>query len=99
MLAIPFPDIDPEIFFRDRRLRLRAALVRDGLYRGHPDRLAHGGAAVRRPALWPGAKPPMTPAQVEDLLTWVILGSSSAGGWASCCSISRLLPQNPARSR
>ncbi|MGY9049013.1 MAG: prolipoprotein diacylglyceryl transferase, partial [Rhodobacterales bacterium] len=30
--------------------------------------------AVRRPALWPAEKSPMQPAQVEDLLTWIILG-------------------------
>ena len=30
--------------------------------------------AVRRPALWPAGTPPMTPKQIEDLLTWIILG-------------------------
>lgn len=30
--------------------------------------------AVRRPALWPAGIPPMTPKQIEDLLTWIILG-------------------------
>ncbi|WP_106206555.1 prolipoprotein diacylglyceryl transferase [Aliiruegeria haliotis] len=29
---------------------------------------------LNRPALWPRDTPPMRPAQVEDLLTWVILG-------------------------
>jgi phosphatidylglycerol:prolipoprotein diacylglycerol transferase len=31
-------------------------------------------ALVKRPALWPEGRAPMTPAQVEELLTWVILG-------------------------
>ncbi|MCL4675179.1 MAG: prolipoprotein diacylglyceryl transferase [Pararhodobacter sp.] len=31
-------------------------------------------AAVRRPALWRGGTAPMTPEQVEALLTWIILG-------------------------
>lgn len=30
--------------------------------------------ALRRPALWAGNQPPMTPEQVEALLTWIILG-------------------------
>ncbi|MDK3073200.1 prolipoprotein diacylglyceryl transferase [Sedimentitalea sp. JM2-8] len=30
--------------------------------------------AVRRASLWAEQTPPMTPAQIEDLLTWVILG-------------------------
>lgn len=29
---------------------------------------------LRRPDLWPGEQPPMKPGQVEDLLTWIILG-------------------------
>lgn len=31
-------------------------------------------AAVRRPSLWPGKAAPMTPQQIEDLLTWVVIG-------------------------
>lgn len=31
-------------------------------------------AAMRRPALWPNDRAPMQPAQVESLLTWIILG-------------------------
>jgi hypothetical protein len=58
--AIQFPDLSPEIFLSGFRLRLRAALVRDGLYRGHPDRLAHGrrgcgglrcGRAIKAPPM------------------------------------------------
>lgn len=31
-------------------------------------------AAMRAPRLWPGDRAPMTPGQVESLLTWIILG-------------------------
>ncbi|MEY8837865.1 prolipoprotein diacylglyceryl transferase, partial [Cribrihabitans sp. XS_ASV171] len=31
-------------------------------------------AALRRPTLWPAHHPPMRPEQVEDLLTWIVLG-------------------------
>lgn len=31
-------------------------------------------AAVRRPLLWPGDRAPLTTEQVEDLLTWIIIG-------------------------
>ncbi len=30
--------------------------------------------AVRRPALWPADQPPATATQIEDLLTWIIIG-------------------------
>lgn len=30
--------------------------------------------ALKRPAMWPDQQPPMRPEQVEDLLTWIILG-------------------------
>lgn len=33
-----------------------------------------GVMAVRRARLWPAHTPPMTPTQIEDLLTWIILG-------------------------
>ena len=33
-----------------------------------------GAMAVRRPGLWSDDTPPMTPKQVEDMLTWIILG-------------------------
>ncbi|MGR3802385.1 prolipoprotein diacylglyceryl transferase [Marinibacterium profundimaris] len=31
-------------------------------------------AAVRAPRLWPGESPPMNDRQIEDMLTWIILG-------------------------
>jgi phosphatidylglycerol:prolipoprotein diacylglycerol transferase len=71
---IPFPDISPEIFEITLfgvtfALRWYALAYIAGLVIGW--RIAAG--LMRRPALW-GGTPPMTPAQVESLLTWVILG-------------------------
>ncbi len=71
---IPFPDISPEIFEITLfgitfALRWYALAYIAGLLIGW--RIVT--AAMRRPDLWAGA-PPMTPAQVESLLTWVILG-------------------------
>ncbi|PWE29442.1 prolipoprotein diacylglyceryl transferase [Maritimibacter sp. 55A14] len=73
--AIPFPDISPELFsveiggfafaLRWYALAYIAAL------------LIGWWAVVRllkAPRLWPGETPPMTPAQPEALLTWIILG-------------------------
>ncbi len=71
---IPFPDISPEIFEITLfgvtfALRWYALAYIAGLVIGW--QLVTG--LMRRPALW-GGTPPMTPAQVESLLTWVILG-------------------------
>ncbi|WP_412507519.1 prolipoprotein diacylglyceryl transferase [Roseovarius sp. SYSU LYC5161] len=73
--SIPFPDISPEIFSislfgMEFALRWYALAYIAGIVIGW--RLVV--AAVRRPALWPGDQAPMTPDQVEDLLTWVIVG-------------------------
>ena len=72
---IPFPDLSPEIFavelFGSRfALRWYALAYIVGIVIAW--RLAVG--ALQRPALWPEQRPPMKPAQVEDLLTWIILG-------------------------
>lgn len=72
---IPFPNISPEIFSIDLfgitfALRWYALAYIAGLLLGW--RLIV--MAVSRPGLWPKDQPPMTKAQVEDLLTWVILG-------------------------
>ena len=71
---IPFPNISPEIFEITLfgitfALRWYALAYIAGLLIGW--RIVT--ATVRHPALW-GTTPPMTPAQVESLLTWVILG-------------------------
>ncbi len=73
--AIPFPDIAPEIvsitlFGMEFALRWYALAYIAGIVIGWRIVVA----AVRRPALWPGERAPMTPSDVEDLLTWVILG-------------------------
>lgn len=72
---IPFPEISPEIFSislfgMEFALRWYALAYIAGIVIAW--RLAV--AALKAPALWPGQKPPMQPGQVEDLLTWIILG-------------------------
>lgn len=72
---IQFPDLSPEIFSIaigsfEFALRWYALAYIAGIVIAW--RLAV--AALRRPALWPDSQPPMRPEQVEDLLTWIILG-------------------------
>jgi phosphatidylglycerol:prolipoprotein diacylglycerol transferase len=74
-LVLPFPDVSPEIFsiqlggfgFALRWYAL-AYIVALGL----------AWLAVRhlvgRPALWSGGRAPLTRAQVEDVMTWVVMG-------------------------
>ena len=75
LLAIPFPDISPEIFaisIGDFSFALRwyALAYIVGLIAGWWIIMR----AMRRPTLWPQDTPPMRPEQVEGLLTAVILG-------------------------
>lgn len=75
LLAIPFPDISPEIFAIDLggftlALRWYALAYIAGILLGW--RLAT--MAARRPALWPDDLSPFTAKDVEDLMTAVILG-------------------------
>lgn len=72
---IPFPDISPEIFSislfgMEFALRWYALAYIAGIVIAW--RLAV--SALKSPQLWPGQQPPMRPEQVEDLLTWIILG-------------------------
>lgn len=72
---IPFPEISPEIFSislfgMEFALRWYALAYIAGIVIAW--RLAV--AALKSPILWPGQKLPMRPEQVEDLLTWIILG-------------------------
>ncbi len=72
---IPFPDIGPdlvsvELWGMSFALRWYALAYIAGILIGWRMIVA----LVRRPALWPAGRAPMTPAQVEELLTWVILG-------------------------
>ena len=73
--AIPFPDIGTELFSVDiggfhLALRWYALAYIVGILIGW--RLCV--RAVRRAALWPESGPPMTAKQLEDFLTWMILG-------------------------
>lgn len=72
---LPFPEIGPdafsvEIFGLTLTLRWYALAYIVGILVGWRMVVA----LVKRPALWAGGRAPMTPAQVEDLLTWVVLG-------------------------
>ena len=74
-LMIEFPGFSPEVFTiplfgMDFALRWYALAYVVGLVAGWRIVVA----AVKRPGLWPGGQAPMTPAQVEELLTAVILG-------------------------
>ena len=77
---IPFPDLSPDIFSitlfgMEFALRWYALAYIAGIVIAWRITLA----AIRRPALWQGNTPPMTPAQIEDLLTWVIIGIIAGG--------------------
>ena len=73
--VISFPELSPELFSvslfgMEFALRWYALAYIAGLLLGW--RLIV--ALVRHSTLWPADTPPMKPAQVEELLTWVILG-------------------------
>ncbi len=75
LAALPFPPISPEIFSIsvfgfEFALRWYALAYIVGIIIGW--RIAN--IAVKTPRLWPGGKAPLTPVQVEDLLTYIILG-------------------------
>ena len=72
---IPFPDISPEIFSislfgMELALRWYALAYIVGIIIGW--RLVV--MTIKTPRLWPAQQPVMTPAQIEDMLTWIILG-------------------------
>ena len=72
---IIFPDISPEIFTIslgnfELALRWYAMSYIVGLLLGW--RLAV--LVTNRAYLWPGSQPPLKAAQVEDLLTWIVIG-------------------------
>lgn len=73
--VLNFPDLSPELFSislfgMDFALRWYALAYIAGIVIAW--RL--GVIALKRPALWPDKAPPMQPAQLEDLITWIILG-------------------------
>ncbi len=72
---IPFPEISPELFSVsigsfEFALRWYALAYIAGILIAW--QLA--AMALKRPALWPSQTAPMQPKQVEDLITWIILG-------------------------
>ncbi|WP_323763589.1 prolipoprotein diacylglyceryl transferase [Marinovum sp.] len=72
---IPFPPLSPEIFSIDLfgmsfALRWYALAYIVGIVAGWMLAVR----LLKRPALWQGDSPPLTPAQLEDLMTWIILG-------------------------
>lgn len=72
---IPFPDISPDIFSvsifgMTIALRWYALAYIVGILAGW--RLVI--SAIKRPSLWRDDSPPMTTTQIEDLLTWIIIG-------------------------
>ncbi len=72
---IPFPEISPEIFVipafgMEFALRWYALAYIVGILIGWRIVVA----AVRRPRLWPNDTAPMDEKQIDDLLTWAILG-------------------------
>ncbi|MCC5989678.1 MAG: prolipoprotein diacylglyceryl transferase [Pararhodobacter sp.] len=74
-LQIAFPPVSPEIFRIELgnfafALRWYALAYIAGFLIGW--RLIV--AALRRPALWPGATAPMAPERAEVLLTWIVVG-------------------------
>ena len=73
--VLPFPDISPEIFSiplfgMEFALRWYALAYIVGIALGW----LIARTALARPQLWKDDRPPMTQPQVEDLLTWIILG-------------------------
>lgn len=73
--GLPFPNLSPEIFSislfgMEFALRWYALAYITGILIGW--RIAV--SAVKRPGLWAADTPPMRPEQVEELLTWVIVG-------------------------
>ncbi|MGY6548786.1 MAG: prolipoprotein diacylglyceryl transferase [Roseinatronobacter sp.] len=79
-LAIPFPDLRPEIISIELgsftlALRWYALAYLSGFLLGW----AILYRLMQRPALWPGSASPMPPARVEGLLTYVILGTIIGG--------------------
>lgn len=72
---LPFPNISPEIFTitvfgMEFALRWYALAYIAGILIGWRMVVM----AIKTPRLWPQNHPVMTPQQIEDLLTWVILG-------------------------
>lgn len=73
--AIQFPDISPEAFAFDVfGLHLAVRWYALGYIVGITIGYLLIRRAISRPALWAGEQPAMTRAQLEELLTWMVLG-------------------------
>lgn len=75
ILALPFPDISPDIF----RLNIAGFEIAPKWYAaayivGILGAWLMARWAVARPRLWPRNRTPMKKAQVEDVITWATLG-------------------------
>ncbi|MEM9043289.1 MAG: prolipoprotein diacylglyceryl transferase, partial [Pseudomonadota bacterium] len=75
LAAIPFPEIDPALFTleiggMEFALRWYALAYIVGLLVGWWLMIQ----LMKRPTLWPANRAPMTTAQPEELLTWMVLG-------------------------
>ena len=73
--GIPFPDLSPELFSlslfgMEFALRWYALAYIVGIMLGW----AMARHILARPALWPNEHPPLNKVQLEDLLTWIVLG-------------------------
>lgn len=71
--VLPFPDISPDIFtipVIGFAVKWYAVAYIVGILGGW----LMGRWLVSRPGLWPGNAAPMTREQVEDVMTWVVLG-------------------------
>ena len=80
LAAVPFPNISPEIFTITLfgfsfSLRWYAMGYIVGILIGW----WIAARAIKRADLWRGATPPLTRDQIEDLLTWVIIGVIAGG--------------------
>ena len=80
MTGIPFPNVSPEVFSVTLfgvtlALRWYALAYIVGIAIGWRISVA----ALKRPHLWAGGRAPMTPPQLEALLTWIILGIIAGG--------------------
>jgi phosphatidylglycerol:prolipoprotein diacylglycerol transferase len=78
--ALSFPNIDPVIFSIELggftlALRWYALAYIVGIAIGWQVI----AAALRRPQLWADQSPPMTPARLEDLLTYIVIGVIAGG--------------------
>jgi phosphatidylglycerol:prolipoprotein diacylglycerol transferase len=78
--GIPFPDISPEIFSislfgMEFALRWYAMAYIVGIIIGWRITVA----ALKRPVLWRDQTPAMTPEQLENLLTWIVIGIIGGG--------------------